>query len=649
MVVAVLLRNVKNYANINFIPICNSKYKYSIFVGNNGVGKSAILEALDVFFNDQEWNPTIDQKKTESFICPIVLIDKESVDPKKKRKYEVVSNYFWSVTAEANPNIEKNTALKNFISYRNELENEYKENYFLILIGKSYDNPKNAFFATFDASIKMEIEKAEIGDANNICNQLLGEITSRYCYVYIPVEESPKELLKLHNVTMQKMLNKDILSEIEKVLNKEIKGISIVSQITSNLDGFISEINKIISGIDKNYSFTSEFSKRKNLTARDLRDKVLEAYFPLRTLKVNKRNVAQLSSGEQRKAVIDIAYAVLAANGLKETEKEIILAIDEPEMSMHVSNCFAQFNRLEELAQEYNKQVIITTHWYGFLPIARDGNMHQICSNANEQSITSFPLYNYTECRRNYPDVIELKSIYDLAVALITYMRIHKDTCWIVCEGSDDKAYLEYMLKSDNDNIKVLPVCGCGNVIKLYYLMYEPLSENNEKKGIKSRALFLIDTDYHRQQMKEPFSLSANNKQIVFLRRIQSEGDSIKLYDPMLSNNYEKTEIEDCLNPAIYFQTIKTLIEEDSDEELKCIVRKFILNENVSISKLRGDDGCIKPVDTNVYEQKKLLISYAEDEKNKNRIAKKYISLCKELGDDHTYSLATEIKKLLFD
>lgn len=49
MIAAVLLRHYKNYGNVKFVPICdNANYRYSVYVGNNGVGKSAILEALDV-------------------------------------------------------------------------------------------------------------------------------------------------------------------------------------------------------------------------------------------------------------------------------------------------------------------------------------------------------------------------------------------------------------------------------------------------------------------------------------------------------------------------------------------------------------------------------------------------------------------------
>lgn len=54
MISGILLRHYKNYGNLKFIPICDStEYMYSVYVGNNGVGKSAILEALDVVLNDR--------------------------------------------------------------------------------------------------------------------------------------------------------------------------------------------------------------------------------------------------------------------------------------------------------------------------------------------------------------------------------------------------------------------------------------------------------------------------------------------------------------------------------------------------------------------------------------------------------------------
>ena len=38
MIAAVLLRHYKNYGNVKFVPICdNPNYRYSVYVGNNGV------------------------------------------------------------------------------------------------------------------------------------------------------------------------------------------------------------------------------------------------------------------------------------------------------------------------------------------------------------------------------------------------------------------------------------------------------------------------------------------------------------------------------------------------------------------------------------------------------------------------------------
>lgn len=120
--------------------------------------------------------------------------------------------------------------------------------------------------------------------------------------------ESLDELLKLENNEMQMLLNKNLLNEIEQILTKKQDGVgnkSIVKQINEYLDKFIEQVNEAISAVDESYSFSTEENYKKSLTAKDIREKILEAYFPLRVLKRNGRKISQLSSGEQRKALID--------------------------------------------------------------------------------------------------------------------------------------------------------------------------------------------------------------------------------------------------------------------------------------------------------------------------------------------------------
>ena len=92
MIAAILIRNYKNYANLNFIPIANDiENMFSMFIGNNGVGKSAVLEAID-FFNNRTWNVTQGTKKTEAYVCPLFLVPKSSVSSSKKQYLNI--NYY---------------------------------------------------------------------------------------------------------------------------------------------------------------------------------------------------------------------------------------------------------------------------------------------------------------------------------------------------------------------------------------------------------------------------------------------------------------------------------------------------------------------------------------------------------------------------
>lgn len=63
MIAGLFIRNVKTYQGINYIPLTDAP-NFSGFLGNNGIGKSSILEALDVIFNAKEWNYNTAVKKS---------------------------------------------------------------------------------------------------------------------------------------------------------------------------------------------------------------------------------------------------------------------------------------------------------------------------------------------------------------------------------------------------------------------------------------------------------------------------------------------------------------------------------------------------------------------------------------------------------
>ena len=647
MIAGVLLRNYKNYNNINFIPICNNaKYKFTAYIGNNGVGKSAVLESLDVFLNDREWNITYDTKRTEAYICPMFLIEKSRII-ENKSLFEAISDYFWSADKNINANFSKIPELKKWLDYRDSLK-KYKESHYLILIGVRQDALKDAYFATFDEDIKKTLENKKTFNDSDKGKQLfefMQYIKELYSYIYIPVESSPKELLQLHNQTMQKLLNKDLLDEIENILKqKNNEAPSIVDQINGSLNSFMDDVNNVINQVEGCYEFRNDQRYKKNLSAKDIREKILEAYFPLRTLKLNNLPISKLSSGEQRKAIIDVAYSILLSNGERRTDKEIILGIDEPESSMHISNCYKRFQMLEMLAGVHKKQIIITTHWYGFLPIAQNGVLNYINNDAEgKRELRSFSLFNLMEKQRGFPDAIELKSMFDLATSIMTYMRTDTETSWIICEGSDDKLYLECILDGI-EKINILPMGGCGNVIKLYSIIFSSLTENNEAKD--GNALFIIDTD--KKQVPTPgiikFSKTYAN---INLRRLQIENGLPKLLNPDSNGTYEQTEIEDCLLPNIYFQALQNVINNKGDGSLKEIIDDIEVKEAAKNSLLRNDETCLNYKTFEATKQKSMLIKFAEDDENKKLIAKEYFRIYNAQETKEKHSLCNEILKIL--
>ena len=652
MITGVLLRNFKNYNNVNFIPICNNdEYKFTAYIGNNGVGKSAVLESLDVFFNEREWNITFGAKGREAYICPMFLVEKRRITEKgiNKSLLEAVSEYFWGADKTTNANFNTVTGLKKWLEYRDLLKSKYKDSHYLLLIGKGYAAQKDAYFATFDEDLKSKISHivgSNESGKDKVLSDFMQYIKGLYSYIYIPVESSPKELLQLQNHTMQKLLNKDLLGEIEKILDKKNNGnSSIVSQINTSLNSFMDDVNDIISQVDDSYEFINGQRYKKNLRAKDIREKILEAFFPLRTLKFHKLPISQLSSGEQRKAIIDIAYSILVTNGDRKTNKEIVLGIDEPESSMHISNCFKHFQMLENLSSAYDKQIILTTHWYGFLPIAQNGNLNYIENDEQgKRELHSFSLFNLMEEKRNFPDAIELKSMFDLATSIITYMRTDKDTAWIMCEGSDDKLYLECILEGIDKKINILPMGGCGNVIKLYRIIYSSLTDRNEDKD--GNILFIIDTDRSQPPLAETLEFSSKKANIK-LRRLQIENGIPKLLDPNTRGTYEQTEIEDCLLPQVYYEALRHVISNKREVSLKEIVDNFEVKADAKNSVLRNDGTCLRPKIYEVIDKKDMLVEFAEKDENKKLIAQEYYRIYMEQERKEKHILCEEIKKIL--
>lgn len=611
MIAGIFLRNFKTYEKFNFIPFTEGiNEKLNLFIGNNGAGKSSILEAIDVFFNNREFILNDSARSRDASIAPVFLIKKEKIcTPIKEEIIEFsvnLSNFLWN--EEFSSLFGSNPAIESFVNFRESLKRKgVHETHLLLVFG--YELIKKDF-SLISMEPKALVKFNSIGIDNiTAIKQLntLAQVTKQlYNYIYIPVETSITDFLKLEASGMQSLMNKDLKDEIEGILSSrkfEIAGrgarnrtVSINQFINEKLKEYIENIEKSIQHIDDEYHFNREL-RSTTVNPKDFSDVIIDAFFTKRRLQKNDREISYLSSGERKKALIDIAFSFIAQNN--ETEKEIIIAIDEPEASLHISMCFEQYMRIEQIANKFHIQSFITTHWYGGLPILSNGRLYHVLKNDNTPSIDLFNLENYFEQRKNHPDDINLKSFYDLTSSIISSVRNNGDK-WIIVEGLADKRYLEHYLQNDH-GYKILPVGGCSIVKKIYEYLYLPLSQDEETITGLGRIFCLIDTDAKAESLSIP---SSTKNKMLAMRRLQIDQNEIKLFkleQGLMTVNTE-TEFEETLNPHKFYISLKKVVESlgtsfltrDETENIKDVFDCYEFDVETKFSFIKGEYSFLK-------------------------------------------------------
>jgi hypothetical protein len=359
----------------------------------------------------------------------------------------------------------------------------------------------------------------------------------------------------------------------------------------------------------------------------DLVTKIIETYFSTRVL--SKKNgekfipVNDLSSGEKRKSLVDLAFAFL--NEREKHEKEIILAIDEPEVSLHISACFDQFEKLRKIADN-SHNIIITTHWYGFLPIVNSGYAHSVFVKNDKIDFNTYSLEKYQEeiiltkkqGAGKLPFDIYLKSTNDLVQSIIASLRKASPYNYILCEGSSDSIYLRFYLEKyiKNNNLRILPLGGCSEVIKIMKNIGFIASDKNAE--IKGKILGLIDTDV---QFNKP-DISENNTLMLKRLLFDEKENDITLVGPG-NNTVVPTQVEHILDPEIFLETIEKYYY--NNKEISNIITKDKYNKN---SKCSYDIIDFTGTQRNIFKD-----FFQKDIHSKNEFAKKYISVASKYSE----------------
>lgn len=418
-----------------------------------------------------------------------------------------------------------------------------------------------------------------------------------------------------------------------------------VADINRKLNEFLDNISKDLN----NYSYrTLNEQRQQNLKKADIYNLIIQHFFSIRRLHKKHKpeisdskwlDIGSLSSGEKQKAVIEVAYSLL--NNRNINGNKLIIAIDEPESSLHMSACYDQFDMLFKMSRDC-KQLIFATHWYGFLPTIEFGNTTFITQKNENHNFDLINLQNYreqvkqltTDSKGKFPFDIKLKSMNDFIQSIMSSTTSEKPFNWIVCEGSSERVYLSSYLSDliESHRLRIVPVGGAKYIKSIYQQL--DLIFDDFKTEIKGKIFLLSDTD------KDIVQYPVHNKERKNLqcKRLLLNGNKINLEHIDSTAVSPCTEIEHALNGKIFYQTLLSYKNEHLDN-------LSFLEENIDIT---NDALSANALDLKQSQQLQLE-AFFDTEGVKYDFSIKYCEILKENGDCMAPSWIDELRKYFED
>lgn len=623
MIVGIFLRYFKTYQGINYIPITDED-RFCGLVGENGIGKSSVLEALDCFFNGKEWNLHTSTKKsgitvTKPQIVPVFLVKKDVFEEGSDdfQKASILSDLALGISEDAaGPSTKSH--LKRFIDHRaNIIRNLDVGDYFLLPIGEDYNgNISLSIFNTrvlvtklLDSTIEDDKNNLNTDELNGF-RPILDVIKKLIEYIYIPRELDPEIFTKLETNEIQVLMGEslnDILSE--KVTTRQI------NEINKNLNAFLDKLESEL----EIYSYRTPTDRQQQLKKADVYNLIIQAFFKIRKLHKKQGDVwleiSSLSSGEKQKAIIDVAHSLLTKH--RSSGANLIIAVDEPESSLHMSACFDQFDALYDISREC-MQVMFSSHWYGFLPVIESGSATIISKIEGTHVFDQINLASYREqikqmtasSKGRLPFDIRLKSMNDFVQSVITSSMGSEPYNWLICEGSSEKIYLNKYFEDliESKKLRIVPVGGAKEIKRLY--KYLETAYEDFKSEINGKIILISDTD------AEFVSYNVSNSEKLICKRMVNcnTEKTTKLVNIQSNPVSPATEIESSLPGKTFYQTLLSF-KDDYPEDLCCLTKDI---EEIS------DQVSYFALDLRSSEWEAINRFFDQDN-NKFRFAKRYI------------------------
>lgn len=369
---SITLKNFRGYreeTTVSFLDL-------TAFVGRNDIGKSSVMEALDIFFNEDK--PTVKLDKNDlnveaknledTDICitvrfsdlPGQIVVDAACETSLSQEYllnaegllEVVKHYpnggkakvFLRALNPRNPDcadliLKKNTELRKIITDK-DIQCEDKTR-----------NPvmRAAIWERYADDLRLEETELEVtkGDVKSIWEKL-------------------QKYLPHYSLFQADRKNSDADSEVQDPLKAEVAKILKSEELQEHLD-FVAQ--KVLERLNLISDKALEKLQLMNPEVASVLTPVIPAAESLKWTEVFKNvsisgddSIPINKRGSGTKRLILLSFFQAALDHTDEDDTGTIYAIEEPETALHHDNQRSMIKALKELAQRPNVQVIITTH-----------------------------------------------------------------------------------------------------------------------------------------------------------------------------------------------------------------------------------------------------------------------------------------------
>ena len=349
------------------------------FVGKNDIGKSSILEALDIFFNDgkgavktdkDDLNKTADKGKDNEIVISVCfddLPDKIVIDETNETTFEseylLNKNGYLQIVKKYTMGT---TKVKTFIlanhpqnSSCNDLHNKTNTELKKIIEETNiecFDKTRNAILRTAiwnHYQDNLQLSEVEIDVTKNDKDKIYERIMA---------------LLPLYSLFQSDRKNSDSDSEIQDPLQQAAKYILNDLSIKEKLNEVAEEVEKKLREVSDR---TLSKIKEMNPSIANELHPVIPSFDSLKWIDVFKKvSIAgdddiplnKRGSGIRRMILLNFFRAEAEKRKEGTNNSSIIYAIEEPETSQHFEHQKIMIAAFKSMVEQQNTQIILTTH-----------------------------------------------------------------------------------------------------------------------------------------------------------------------------------------------------------------------------------------------------------------------------------------------